>query len=191
MRTAKMVFLVCVLMLLFGACTNTADKSENLPVSEQSPMAETTSAPQTTSDYSARTEPSSQPKVTEATTASLYSLPEKSGDMIFTDDPSNQFIQAVAEKYGLDTSRLAAIYTEPPADTNMVWEFNGMADENGKLIRNADTLKYVYTVTADCSGITRAGGLRDNDGISAAAGYFLMQSTKQLILPKFQEQLDA
>ncbi len=191
MRTVKILSLVCILIFLFCACTNTAEEPTSPSAAGQSTVPETTAALQTTAAPPAQTESPSQPEETEPSTDALLSLPDKSGNMIFSDDPSNRYIQAVVQKYGTDAALLAAIYTEPAADTNMVWEFDGTVNADGKLIRNADTLKYVYTVTADCSGITRAGGLRNNDGISAAGGYFLMQSTKQLILPEYREQLEG
>ena len=118
-------------------------------------------------------------------------MPEKTGDMYFTDDENNKFIQAVVQKYGSDPARLACIYVVPEGDSNHVFEFNGKTDQNGKLIRNESTLKCVYTLNADCSEITRAGGVTGNDGLTAAQGLVIMQLTKELILPKFEKELNG
>ena len=112
-------------------------------------------------------------------------------DLYFTDDENNKFIQAVVQKYGADPARLACIYVVPEGDSNHVFEFNGKTDQNGKLIRNESTLKYVYTLNADCSVITRAGGVTGNDGLTAAQGLVIMQLTKKLILPEFEKELNG
>lgn len=163
-----------------------------------------TAAPQTTAQNEATYAPAqtvdeTEVKTTVAThtasvtpeTTAAFSMPEKKGEMLFTDDPNDKFIQAIVQKYGSDPARLACIYAVPEADNNHVFEFNGKTDKNGKLIRNADTLKYVYSLNADCSTITRAAGFTGNDGLSAAQGYAIFEVTKKLVLPEFEEELNA
>lgn len=162
----------------------------------------THAAPQTVEQSEASSTPAATSGKTDATTTAAshtaatetsvpFSMPEKKGEMVFTDDPNDKFIQAIVQKYGADPARLACIYVVPEGDSNHVFEFNGKTDQNGKLIRNESTLKYVYTLNADCSEITRAGGVTGNDGLTAAQGLVIMQLTKELILPKFEKELNG
>lgn len=158
--------------------TSTQSNETTLPAATAAPTQEQTTAP-----------PAKESPAPETTAA--FTMPEKTGDMYFTDDSDNKFIQAVVQKYGSDSARLACIYVVPEGDSNHVFEFNGKTDQNGKLIRNESTLKYVYTLNADCSVITRAGGATGNDGLNAAQGLVVMQLTKKLILPEFAEELNG
>ncbi|MDO4154956.1 MAG: hypothetical protein Q4E21_08935 [Clostridia bacterium] len=186
--------LVLLLVLLLSGCgAKTADDAT-----------QTSAAPETTTQSNETTLPAATAATTqEKTTAppakespapettAAFTMPEKTGDMVFTDDADNKFIKAVVQKYGSDPARLACIYVVPEGDSNHVFEFNGKTDQNGKLIRNESTLKYVYTLNADCSEITRAGGATGNDGLNAAQGLVVMQLTKKLILPEFEEELNG
>lgn len=178
--------LVC---LLFSGCgakeevpTTTAPQTTTAPI--------TTAAPTTTTTTTAPA-----PETTQAATivfgGEVYTVPEKSGDMLFTDDPSNKFIRAVTDKYGVDASLLACIYKNPASDSNFVWQFNGQKDADGKPVRTPDTLKYVYLLSADCTSIVRAGGFTGNDGVNIASGVLMMQTAKRLMIPEFQDQLNA
>lgn len=186
------ILLACGLLvcLLLGGCgakeeapTTTAPETTTAPI--------TTAAPTTTTTTTTAPAPETTQPATIVFGDEVYTIPEKSGDMLFTDDANNKFIRAVADKYGVDTSLLACIYKNPSSDSNFVWQFNGQTDANGKPIRNTSTLKYIYSISADCNTIARTGGLTGNDGMSIAAGVLLMQTTKQLMIPEFQDQLDA
>ena len=193
-RIIALVLTVLMLtLLLFGCGAKTADDATQtsaapetttqsndttLPAATAAPTQEKTTAP-----------PAKESPAPETTAA--FTMPEKTGDMYFTDDENNKFIQAVVQKYGADPARLACIYVVPEGDSNHVFEFNGKTDQNGKLIRNESTLKYVYTLNADCSEITRAGGVTGNDGLTAAQGLVIMQLSKELILPKFEKELNG
>ncbi|MGN0556187.1 MAG: hypothetical protein ACI4LI_09875 [Candidatus Fimenecus sp.] len=193
-RIIALVLTVLMLtLLLFGCGAKTADDAT-----------QTSAAPETTTQSNETTLPAATAATAqEQTTAppakespapettAAFTMPEKTGDMYFTDDADNKFIQAVVQKYGSDPARLACIYVVPEGDSNHVFEFNGKTDQNGKLIRNESTLKYVYTLNADCSEITRTGGATGNDGVTAAQGLVVMQLTKKLILPKFEEELNG
>lgn len=193
-RIIALVLTVLMLtLLLFGCGAKTADDATQtsaapetttqsndttLPAATAAPTQEKTTAP-----------PAKESPAPETTAA--FTMPEKTGDMYFTDDADNKFIQVVVQKYGSDPARLACIYVVPEGDSNHVFEFNGKTDQNGKLIRNKNTLKYVYTINATCTEITRAGGVTGNDGLSAAQGLVVMQLTKELILPEFEEELNG
>ena len=192
-RILPLLLLFSALILLFTAC-GTKDMENTTEISSAVPSA--TAQIETTTALSAELPQEKTTAVSPSTTAAptttiAFSMPEKTGDMYFTDDENNKFIQAVVQKYGSDPARLACIYVVPEGDSNHVFEFNGKTDLNGKLIRNADTLKYVYTLNADCSTITRAAGFTGNDGLSAAQGYAIFEMTKKLVLPEFEEELNG
>lgn len=180
-----------VLLLCLCSCQNREDETQNTtePSAAVQNVSEATvpssSAPVTAADAGAKKPAASA----EETSATLFTAPEKTGDMVFTEDPNDPFIQAIVQKYKVDPARLAGLYMVPASDSNYFWEFDGTTDANGKLVRNGKTLKYVYTVTADKSEICRAAGFFGNDGLSAAQGYLVFETNKQLMLPKFEAQL--
>ena len=179
--------------LLFGCGAKETDAATTEPpATTETSVAETAATvPAAVTGAQNETTKSAATTAPVAETTALFTMPEKTGDMYFTDDENNKFIQAVVQKYGADPTRLACIYVVPEGDSNHVFEFNGKTDQNGKLIRNESTLKYVYTLNADCSVITRAGGATGNDGLTAAQGMVTMELTKKLILPKFEEELNG
>lgn len=189
-----LVLLASMLILVLFGC----GKKETDPTTTESPTVTDTAVTQTeptvaasAADAQKETTKSVATTAVPSETTAAFTMPEKTGDMYFTDDADNKFIQAVVQKYGSDPARLACIYVVPEGDSNHVFEFNGRTDSNGKLIRNKSTLKYVYTLNANCSEITRAGGATGNDGLTAAQGLVIMQLTKELILPKFEEELNS
>ena len=99
-------------------------------------------------------------------------------------------VDAVVAKYGIDREGLITAYSVKGRDSNYVWQFNGSRDENGKLIRNADTLKYVYYVNADCSKVSRTGGYTGNDGCTLKDGLTVFLLTQKVLIPNLQEQID-
>lgn len=189
-----LILMVSMLILVLFGC----GKKETDPTTTESPTVTDTAVTQTeptvaasAADAQKETTKSVATTAVPSETTAAFTMPEKTGDMYFTDDADNKFIQAVVQKYGCDPARLACIYVVPEGDSNHVFEFNGRTDSNGKLIRNKRTLKYVYTLNANCSEITRAGGATGNDGLTAAQGLVIMQLTKELILPKFEEELNS
>ena len=192
-RLLALALLTSMLTLLLFGCGAKETEAPTVPPSVTETAAaqtEPTVAAAVTDAQKETTKSVATPAASAETTA-LFTMPEKTGDMYFTDDPNSKFIQAVVQKYGSDPARLACIYVVPEGDSNHVFEFNGKTDQNGKLIRNKSTLKYVYTLNANCSEITRAGGATGNDGLTAAQGLVTMQLTKELILPKFEKELNA
>ena len=194
MKIYKIFALCAALLLLLCACgndTGAQEETATVPAAQVTVPAQTTEA-STQPAGSAETQ-AAAPQTTQASTTLPFgiTMPEEDYTTMFTDDPSNKFIAAVAQKYGLDTSLLAAVYTDPVSDSNQVWQFSGKTDSSGKFLRNADTLKYVYSISADCSQIKRTGGLTGNDGYNAVSGYVVFTTTKQMLLPEFEAELNA
>lgn len=175
----KILLLCALLVLLLCACQHT----ENAPLNTSAPSVEVpvaTTAPAQTQPSVATT--AEAPRETET-------AKKPAGKMVFTDDGNNKFIAAVVEKYGADPQRLACIYAVPEADNNHIFEFDGTTDSNGRLIRNADTLRYVYNISADCKTIARTGGRTGNDGLTLAQGVATFEVVKKFVLPKFAAEL--
>lgn len=193
-RIFSLFAILAALAILLCACGAVPADETTVPQTEAQTVpaaVESTAPTQATSVPEAVTAAPQNTQAAAPETSAAYTMPEKKGEMVFTDDPNDKFIQAIVQKYGSDPTRLACIYAVPEADNNHVFEFNGTTDKNGKLVRNADTLKYVYSLNADCTTITRAGGLTGNDGLSSAQGYATFEVVKKLVLPEFEAELNA
>lgn len=189
-KKSLLLFGVGVLLLCLCSCQNKEDDPQG--TSEPHAAVQDVSAatvPRETVPAFADAETKKPTASAEATSATLFTVPEKKGDMVFTEDANDPFIQAIVQKYKVDPARLAGIYAVPAGDNNYFWEFNGTTDADGKLVRNEKTLKYVYTVTADKTEICRTGGFTGNDGLGMAQGYLVFETNKQMILPEFETQL--
>lgn len=159
----------------------TEEVSETLP-----PTTEIKKEPSTE-----KTAPSQSAAPTEKETAKEESTSSKytrTGESVFSDDPDNKYISAVASKYNLDKSLLAAVYTIPDADGNMVMEFDGTKDENGKLIRDENTLKAIYTVDKNLNSKRASKDAKLNEYSSIESKTMFFTVTKYII-PKFENEL--
>lgn len=193
MKAEKYLLTFCTLLLsgilFLCACSKQQTVSAELSSLPTEPEATVFTTEEFTETIKTATTATPVSETISETTELLFTLPEKKGDMVFTDDSDNKFIQAVVQKYGSDVELLACIYVVPEADNNHVFEFNGKRDDNGKLIRDRNTLKYIYTLSADCKTITRAGGFTGNDGLSPVEGYAIFEVAKQLLVPEFEDEL--
>ncbi|MGN0571562.1 MAG: hypothetical protein ACI4K9_05230 [Candidatus Fimenecus sp.] len=202
MKRALILWVSLLLLFLATSCgKNNLSEKETAAVS-QSPTAEhsqpaQTSVPSQNESIVAdkqtvtqnRTETPNNTK-SEPTTETP-TLPPSNGTMQFTDSADNRFIKAVHAQYNVDTDLLVAIYKEPADDSNCVWQFNGAKTAEGKIIRSADTLQYVYVISADTNTICRTDGKDDNIGMTAKEGYFTFKTTKNIIMPRFSDQLNG
>ncbi len=121
------------------------------------------------------------------TTEKVY---EKTGKMVFSDSADNKYIKAVANKYGVDAKSLAVLYTVPDNDGNIVLQFDGSTDTNGKLIRNESTLIAIYSVDKNLNS-KRASQDRSLNEYSYGEMKVMFISTTQYIMPEFQDELNG
>lgn len=112
----------------------------------------------------------------------------KTGEMAFSDDPGNRYINAVATKYGLDSSRLVALYTVPENDANIVLEFDGSKDSNGKLVRTDKTLVAIYSIDKALNSKCASKNSSKNEYPYGEMMVMFITTTKH-IMPEFEEQL--
>lgn len=123
-----------------GPTINVTDPT--LPVSTQAVTVNESSTQQTTEEITVDiTEPDiSVPSETQ-------SVAEDEEIMLVSADPSNPFLNAVVEKYGVSADRLVAFYASSmKTNGNLVYEFDGTTNSSGKMVRNTSTLKNIYTV---------------------------------------------
>ena len=119
----------------------------------------------------------------------------------YTDNPSNRYIAAVADRYGVDRSCLVAfIRTDSSEPGANVLQFRGSKDQYGRLITTADELVYVYDVldngkfrktnrdASDMEGydnIPVASWLKDRAAAAAAKAEYML--VEQQILPNIEK----
>lgn len=126
--------------------------------------------------------------VPSATTVQESTTMGKTGEMAFSDDPNNKYISAVAAKYGVSAEKLVALYTVPDNDSNIVLEFDGTKDGNGKLIRNEDTLVAIYSIDLALNSKCASKDSSKNEYPYGEMMVMFMTTTKY-IMPEFEGQL--
>lgn len=112
----------------------------------------------------------------------------KTGEMAFSDSPDNRYISAVADKYGVNSENLVAIYTVPQNDSNMVLEFSGEKDDNGKLIRDSSTLVAIYTIDAALNS-QRASKDSSKNEYDTGEMMVMFITVTTYIMPEFENEL--
>ena len=127
--------------------------------------------------------------LTEGESTTQYEL-KKTGEMAFSDSADNKYLAAVAKKYNLDTSLLAAIYTVPDNNGNIVLLFDGSRDDNGRLIRTPDTLKAVYSIDAQLNSECASEDEELNECSFGEMKVILFTVTKH-IMPQFEKELNG
>ena len=133
-----------------------------VPTPSFAPETETTTLPQTTKTY------------------------EKTGEMAFSDDKNNRYIDAVSQKYGINSENLVALYTVPENDSNLVLEFDGSKNADGTLTRNTDTLIAIYSIDKALNS-KRASEDRKLNEYSYGEMKVMFFSTTTYIMPEFEE----
>lgn len=121
------------------------------------------------------------------TTEKVY---EKTGEMVFSDSADNKYIKAISTKYGVDSKTLAVLYTVPDNDGNIVLQFDGSTDADGKLIRNESTLIAIYSVDKNLNSKCASEDHSLNE-YSYGEMKVMFISTTKYIMPEFQEELNG
>ncbi len=113
-------------------------------------------------------------------------LENSNAEVFFTDNPDNEYITAISEKYGSKKENLVAlikINAEFPTIT--IFEFSGKRDKNGELIMTYDEFKFLYKIYQEDNRIIKASKSGwNNDGIGfieAKANIFL---AKKFLIPE-------
>ena len=207
--------IICLCLMTAAGCGKTADSSETTQtaslttqseniVQNQIPTQETS-----TGEYEASTQeetltevisdmatiapPATPPTAqTEPETEEVSQAPsttkviEKTGEMAFSDDASNRYIEAISQKYSVDTATLVALYTVPENDSNIVLEFDGTKNSDGTLVRNKDTLIAIYSIDRQLNS-KRASEDRNLNEYSYGEMKVMFFTTTNHIMPEFEE----
>lgn len=151
---------------------------------------ETPSQTQPAQQQQTVTPPSTQAPTEQTPTETTEKVYKKTGEMAFSESSDNKFIKSVADKYGLDTKNLVVFYTVPENNGNMVLEFDGTTDSNGKLIRNKDTLVAIYTIDKDLNS-KRASKNSSLNEYSYGEMMVMYMTTTKYIMPEFEAELNG
>lgn len=129
----------------------------------------------------------------EATNIGGVVIPDKNGDNYLTDDPNNEFIKLIADKYDLDPASLIAIYSVPDSGTNYVLRFKGTGLLNNKppFEKSVDNLYYVYHIgTAPERTISYTNGklvLGDHYNCEAAEGVMVFNLVQSMVMEQYPD----
>ena len=130
--------------------------------------------------------PSSEPEEENTTLPQTTKTYEKTGEMAFSDDKNNRYIDAVSQKYGVNSENLVALYTVPENDSNLVLEFDGSKNADGTPIRNKSTLIAIYSIDKALNS-KRASEDRKLNEYSFGEMKVMFFSTTTYIMPEFEE----
>ncbi len=108
------------------------------------------------------------------------------GENLLSDNADNEFIQLVANKYGVDTDLLVAIYSVPDSGTNFVLQFNG-DKKRGEFIKSPDTLEKVYQIDLEKNIKVATGTASGNEGVSYAESVMCVAMVKKLVMTQYPQ----
>jgi len=120
-------------------------------------------------------------------------IPDKNGDNFLSDDPTNEFIKLIADKYDLDPASLVAIYSVPDSGTNYVLEFKGSGILGNKppFEKSVDNLKKVYQIgLAPERKIAYTDGklvLGDHYNCEAAEGVLVFNLVQSMVMEQYPD----
>ena len=161
MKKISFLILIISFCLLLTACGNTEEVTTAVTTTEtttQTTTAATTTEATTVTTTKAATTAAT---TTEATTAAVKMVCSASAD--------NPYLNAVVQKYGIDPYYLVAYYNDSGnSNGNLVFEFDGTTNSDGRLKRTNDTLKNIYTVDSSYNAKKATGTAAEGNEYSSA-----------------------
>ena len=123
----------------------------------------------------------------ETNIVEYYEQLSPNGENKLSDNPDNEFIALVSEKYEVNPELLVAIYSVPDTGVNYVIEFAGSRDKNGNIIKSPDTLSKLYYIDLDrnIKVATRSG--IGNVGVDAGEGMFTIGIVQKLVMTQYPD----
>ncbi len=109
------------------------------------------------------------------------------GENYLSDHYSNEFIQLIERKYGVDTDLLVAIYSVPDTGTNFVLQFNGKTNRKGEVIKSPDTLEKVYQIDSDKNIKIATGTNKGNVGVSYPESVMSFNMVKKIVMSQYPD----
>ena len=121
----------------------------------------------------------------ETNVIQYYEQLSPNGENKLSDNPDNEFITLVSEKYDVNPELLVAIYSTPDTGVNYVLEFAGSRDKNGNIIKSPDTLSKLYYIdlNKNIKVATRSG--IGNVGVDAAECMFTIGIVQKLVMTQY------
>lgn len=185
------VFLLSVLIILsFSSCSSSSNEQPtNLPTYEPLTEENATQYDENSNISNDSNGESTTKNQTTTTTAPVLKPTEASSSVVtyYSESPNNRYIRAVSERYGVDSSCLVAlIKTNSKTPGATVLQFTGEKDSSGKVIKNENTLKYVYDVP-DYGVIKKASGQKtDYEGYNYVENYVNYNLAVEFIIPELE-----
>lgn len=116
----------------------------------------------------------------------LEKIENSNAEVYFTDNPNNEYIVAISDKYGAKKENLVAlIKVNAEFPSAMVFEFSGKKDENGELIMTYDEFKYFYNIDETNNKIRRVSknGV-GNDGVNFVEAKVYLMIAREYLIPE-------
>lgn len=199
--------LLCLTVFLCSGCTNKSDKnttttteSSTTEKNHENSLDIENSTESTTSDLSTNeTQPGSQASDKDSTTTTKKNpgntlisdedrekLENSKAEVYFTDNPDNEYIVAISEKYGVKKENLVAlIKVNAEYPTITLFEFSGKRDKNGELIMTYDEFKNLYKIYQEDNKIIKASKSGwSNDGVNFIEAKLNIFLAKNYLIPE-------
>ena len=157
------------------------------PVNQSNPIEESLYIPPET-QASPTVSQNIEETINDTPTETTEKVYQKTGEMAFSDKSDNKYIKAIVTKYGVNEKNLVALYTVPDNDGNLVLEFDGSTDAQGKLIRNESTLIAIYSIDKNLNS-KRASENSSLNEYSYGEMKVMFISTTKYIMPEFEAEL--
>lgn len=191
-------FIVLLLVVVLSGCSDVKDNETTTTTTTENDISSITTTKTTTE---AQTEKQTSKKETTTTTTKksqsnplisdddMERIENSNAETYFSDNPDNQYIIRISEKYGVDKSKLVALIkvnAEFPSAT--IFEFSGKKDSNGELVMTYDELVNVYEINEEKNTIIRVSknGL-NNDGVNLIEAKIYMTLVKEYLLPELPD----
>ncbi len=190
--------MVVLLTVLFVGCSDTKANESTTTTTKNSTTLITT---ETITEAQSENQTNKKETTTTTTTTkksqgnSLISdedmerIENSNAETYFSDNPDNQYIIRISEKYGVKKENLVVlikINAEFPSAT--IFEFSGKKDSNGELVMTYDELVNVYEIKEEKNTIIRVSknGL-NNDGVNLIEAKIYMTLVKEYLLPELPD----
>lgn len=116
----------------------------------------------------------------------IEKIENSEAEVFFTDNPDNEYITVISEKYGVKKENLVALIkmnAEYPTIT--LFEFSGKKDKNGELIMTYDEFKFLYKIYQEDNRIIKASKNGwNNDGIGFIEAKVNVFLAKKFLIPE-------
>ena len=189
--------MVVLLTVLLVGCSDSKDNETTTTTTEN--IASSTTTTETTTESQTKKQTSSKETTTTTTKKSqgnslisnedMERIENSNAETYFTDNPDNQYIVRISDKYGVKKENLVALIkvnAEFPSAT--IFEFTGKKDSNGELVMTYEELVNVYEINEEKNTITRVSknGL-NNDGVNLIEAKIYMTLVKEYLLPELPD----